>query len=71
MNEIAALEKQIAAVKATKTRTYKVSFEITFRADRTDDLADPDFFQDHVKDAFNYFNLSIPEEVSNVVVTEV
>ena len=71
MAELEKLQRQIESIRSTKTRTYRVSFDIIFRADRTDDIADPDSFADHVIDAFRYFGLNLPEHVTNVVVTEV
>ena len=71
MDELRELEQRIADIKATQTRTYRVTFDITFRADRTDDLADPDMFESHVYDAFEHFNLSSVEAVSSVSIKEI
>ena len=72
MHQLKELEQQIQEIKATKMRKYKVEFEIDFRVNRNDDLADPDDFSDHVIDAFvNIFELELPERVCNVRVTEI
>lgn len=71
MDELRDLEQQISSVRATKTRTYRVTFDITFKADRKDDLADTDSFESHVYDAFGHFGLTLPETISNVSVKEI
>lgn len=70
--ELQQLKKDIADLENEKTRTYRVSFQITFGAKRTDDLSDPDTFADHVlDDMFSYWNLHLPERVFDVTVKEI
>ncbi len=70
-DQLQELKKEIAAIENEKTRTYNVSFKITFRANRVDDLADPGQFSDHVYDMCSYWNLKLPEQITDITVTEI
>lgn len=70
--ELQELKKDIAALENKKTRTYQVSFQITFGATRTDDLSDSNAFADHIiDDIFSYWDLKLPERIFDVTVKEI
>ena len=70
--ELQKLKTDIADIENTKTRTYEVSYKVTFRANRTDDIADPESFLDHVYDDLQaVWNFKLPEGVKDVVVKEI
>lgn len=71
-SDIQRMKQRIAEVESTITRTYEVSFKITFAAARDDDLADLESFADHVHDAFDYFGLVGPREcITDINVVEI
>jgi hypothetical protein len=70
VKEIQQLQEKITEILSEKTRTYQVSFKVTFKADRIDDLADTESFESHVTDAFSFFNFQHVEGITDIDVTE-
>ena len=71
MKEIEELKKKLDEIVSTKTRTYEVSFRVSFNASRTDDISHIGSFEDHVGDAFSYFGFSSNEGITDVFVNEI